>query len=909
MPAITVTRVPLRGASGSSLRRNGGGAIRVTEVPLRETTSYEAPSLRNRVRMTRNGLGVQMLANVNGEGAYEANGRRKQRRKARKHARRAKSWSRAAKRSRSRSSRRYAYKQAKRYGKKSRKRWRKYNDKTAMKRMAHSVGLKRKELEAILRAKGATKAEAKAEAKAATSGGGGGGGGAAYQSASEARDGNVYGDDFQFYSPNGRRRGRRSDSVSRSRSNRKAARRWSGSEGNMARRKGRKSRRSARRGRRSNRRGYGRARKTRRSRKSYRRSRGRSRRKSRGRGRRRSKRGSRRRFRRNGEGAFEMNGRRRWRGKKSWRRRGGYNKRGGVSKKFLKSLGLDAEEYGNPLQAMLADELIAKHSGDPDKLQKALKRLASATNPSQYRKGRFKIPVEVVVDPITGKKKRIDVPYYGKARVAYGPYRRKVRKGRLTYEYKKGKHIPTWALVGAPSKKFFESHRDLYASQLSMLEAARREGAGRVEARSQKAQEKLLKRFWATAAGEDGGDMYTPNRRRGRKSRRGRGRRRFSARARRASMRNLRKAWASNRRRGRKGRKGRKYGRRRSKRRGRKSYRRNGRKRGRSRRRGRGRRGSKRRSRGRRRGRKGGRRRGRKRGRRRSKRGRGRARRRGRGRRRFRRNAAEDILSSVKEGFSIGLPVAGGLAVSRLAGGFLEQLAPVQGVFGASGPLGTFGRPALLALVAAVGIPAAIAMLPGMIGHEKAMLVAAGLGGSVIASVFGTFVPSSGLAGSIGWENTSGWGRKFPMGAYELRGLGAYETRGNQARPVQALAGYTQAMAGAPRQAMAGYTQAMAAYELRGLGDATYDGVQPHQADAALTEAEALADVEGEYVPRGWRPEQPLFYQDPLAQLGVPGDMGGGVAARSIWLPGQDIDETTTVGGLFDDPNSLQGMN
>ncbi len=176
-------------------------------------------------------------------------------------------------------------------------------------------------------------------------------------------------------------------------------------------------------------------------------------------------------------------------------------------------------------------------------------------------------------------------------------------------------------------------------------------------------------------------------------------------------------------------------------------------------------------------------------------------------------------------------------------------------------------------------------------------------------------LPKFGFNG-IPYVNTSGWGSRRSVGAYELRGAGAYELRGLGAYPQQALAGgqYAQAMAsyelrgmGAyPQQALAGgqYAQAMAAYELRGLGQQPYDQeIMPMHADSALDWADQQAD--GEYVNSQLQPAAPLFFQDSLANLGVPRMNGGGIPDVSIWDPTGEgfVDPTATVGGNFDDPN------
>jgi len=102
------------------------------------------------------------------------------------------------------------------------------------------------------------------------------------------------------------------------------------------------------------------------------------------------------------------------------------------------------------------------------------------------------------------------------------------------------------------------------------------------------------------------------------------------------------------------------------------------------------------------------------------------------------------------------------------------------------------------------------------------------------------------------------------------------------------------------------YAQALAAYELRGLGQQPVDdGILPMHAHSALDWADQQAG--DEYVNSQLQPAAPLFFQDSLANLGVPPEMGGGIPTQSIWNPtgNTDVDQSATVGGIFDDPNVL----
>ena len=72
-------------------------------------------------------------------------------------------------------------------------------------------------------------------------------------------------------------------------------------------------------------------------------------------------------------------------------------------------------------------------------------------------------------------------------------------------------------------------------------------------------------------------------------------------------------------------------------------------------------------------------------------------------------------------------------------------------------------------------------------------------------------------------------------------------------------------------------------------------------ADAALDWADQA--TEGEYVNSQLQPAAPLFFQDPLAELGVPAGSGGGIPSMSIWNPTGDAEVDPTA-GIFADPNT-----
>ena len=929
-------------------------AITVRRIPLADTKSYVAPNGLSRVRMTPNG--VQMLAAVNGRGSYDeyhGNGAKKHRKKARRRSREAASLRRrAGRRGLSRGRRADLYSRARRKSKKARKQGKKAKFHKAIKKMAHSGGMKRKELLALLRDKGLSKAEAKAEVMGSAKvpsgfpykssgsslnvspsgfGGislGGSGGGSVSMKPNRRRD-TVSGGGMagirKYYK-----------SISRHASKAEAKRalvkkfgsklaaealRTSSKGGSMAskRKKGRgKSRRRT---------GY-RSAARRKSRKSSRKV---ARRSSR-----RSSRGRRKGYRRNGEGEFAMNTgdlftanshdddddddgdgefmlngsemtanksrykRKRKAAKKSRKRakaqRKFKSKKGVFGKKMLKEMGIfDHVGNSDPLASMLIDKLADNvESGKItfEQYKEMRKKIAKAAFPQQKGYGKHRVPVDVT-DPFSGKTKTLYVPWKGKVRTAFGPFKRRAKRGVLTYEYEKGQKIPEWAETGAYSVKdqalMFARDLDWRKEAMEIQDriyALRAANTSRMSDKVQRQIEKLEKQL--NKAITKGGGMYTPNRRgKSRRKAARKGKRRSSSRRGSRRLRDARGRFRSG-----KGRKSRS-----SKRRSRKgrSYKRNGR------------RGGKRRSsRGRRMGRKFGRRRGRKSGKRRSSRRMGRGRRRGRkaGRRRFRRNSGLGAIQAALPGAlagTVGFVIQH--IVTKLAG---DQVNSSLTFAKSYAPLLTS------AVVSAIGSFAA-----GFIG-EYGKDVAKGMILSFLVDALKTVAPSiPGLSG-IPYLNTSGWGSRRPLSAYELRGLGQYELRGLGATPVQALAEYelrglgatpVQALAGGYAQALAGnpnYAQAMAAYELRGLGA---EGILPSQADAALdmadqdNTADVLTSQGGEYVNTQLRPSEAMFWGDPLNDLGVPGRPNTSIPWKSIWNP--DTSGVDPTGGIFDDPNTL----
>lgn len=872
-------------------------AITVRRVPLASTRGYEAPSGLPRVRMRPNG--VQMLAAVNGRGAYDAymsNGPKRKRRKASRKAAKARRYT-----TRSRAKgispkkrakfRRKAAKATRRSGKLKKKA--KYQ--SYVKKLANKAGLTRKQLMALLMQQGATKSEA----QACATGHGVRGGVCETVPMSALKE---VADQIQL--------GQRQFEFNGSRpeiffSNREEEDMQSNGRG----RKRRKARKSGRRAsaRRSSRRSHSRGRRRSSARRSARSRKGRSR------GRRSGRRG----YRRNGSDGddddfaanpyhdFEANGydfeANKKRGKKRKSRVGGGDKK--FAKLFRQAMGVPRGASGEAYMGQVVLDRFADQARSGaitlEQYKQLRKQIAKSAFPKQTGKGAV-IPVRIQ-DPITGKSKVVKVKWSGKVHNAFGPYERKRKGGALTYLIKggdKGEKIPSWALEGGLSEGDFavmSGDPDFRARALaagSRISAIRarvaKEERDELEAKLQKLQDKI-------ARGEVS-DPMTPNKRGSRR----RGRRRLSAKQRAAALRNLRKARSSKKRRS-YGRKSRKGGRRRAKRKSRRSRkfrakarRRSGRKARRSRKGGysrKARRSSKRRT----------SRRGRKYGRRRSGR-KGRKFGRRKGRKGYRRNAT---LPSTWVLATIGA-TAFALLNSRLNGQ----------VSGALSFLGEYASAASTILMAGIGAGVAI-FLGHKIGGETVSIepgevlgvsmVAAGAGGILYG-----LAQKAGIAG-IPYVNTSGWGSRRPVGAYELRGTGAYELRGLGAYPQQALASYelrglggaqyAQALAGAQyAQALAAYPQqALAQYELRGLGQQpAYDEVLPSHADSALDWADQ--STEGEYVNSQLQPAAPLFFQDSLANLGVPSASGGGIPSTSIWNPTGDS-EVDPSAGIFADPN------
>ncbi len=837
--------------------------------------------------------GVQMLAAVNGRGAYEdmmSNGPRRKAKKSRR---------KAAK------SRRYATK-ARSTGISSRKRA-KYRRKSAkasrrssklkkkaefgkyIKRMAHKAGMTRKQLKRLLKGEGLTSKQVAACVGSPIAGGAG----EVFKISpskqqeiaaalsEQARGGSreltfngrpeIYFDNRseEHMESNGRRRRRKARKSGR-KSRRASARR--------------SSRRSSSRGRRSS-------------------ARRRSTKRSRSRGRRSSSRGRRRGFRRNGSDEFEMNPysenghefeangdddfemNAKKRGKK---RKGGGDK---FAKLYRQAFGVPKGVSG---EAFMGQAMIDKFAQDYqsgritfDQYKALRKQIASGAFPKQTGRGtRVSIRIQ---DPISGKSKVVSVPWKGKTRSAFGPFQRKSKGKGLSYLIKggsKGEKIPDYALLGAYSEldnAVMSSADPEWAAEA--IARSRRISEARARVRDEEMEELQEKIARLESRRGKVNDPMTPNKR---GSSRRRGKRRLSAKQRAAALRNLAKGRSKRRS---YGRKSRKSGRRRSARRGRKVGRRKARRSsGRKSRRSYGRKGRKSARRSSRKGRKYGRRRGRKAGRRRShRRGRKAGR---RGRRGFRRNAtegAEFLLAAVGAGVF----------------GVLSLYATPQ-VASALSFAGEYASPLASLLLGGLAVGATLFVGKKLMEEEKTEALALGMAAAAGGGVLFGIAQKAGIAG-IPYVNTSGWGHKrYPVGAYELRGLGAYPQQalaGNQY--AQALAAYELRGLGAyPQQALAGngqYAQALAAYELRGLGQQPYDQeILPQHADAALDWADQ--NTEGEYVNSQLQPAAPLFSQDSMANLGVPAGGGGGIPSVSIWNPTGDP-EVDPTSGIFGDPN------
>ncbi len=866
-------------------------AITVRRVPLASTRGYEAPSGLPRVRMRPNG--VQMLAAVNGRGAYDAymsNGPKRKRRKAARKAAKARRYT-----TRSRAKgispkkrakfRRKAAKATRRSGKLQKKA--KYQ--SYVKKLANKAGLTRKQLMRLLMDQGATKSEA----QACATGHGVRGGVCESVPMSALKE---VADQIQLGQQQFQFNGSRPEIFFSNREEEDM-------ESNGRGRRRRKARKSGRRAsaRRSSRRSHSRGRRRSSARRSARSRKGRSR------GRRSGRRG----YRRNGSDGddddfaanpyhdFEANGY----DFEANKKRGKKRKSGGGDKKFAKLFrqamgvpkGASGEAYmGQVVLDRFADQALAGRI-TPEQYKSLRKQIAKSAFPKQTGKGAV-IPVRIQ-DPFTGKSKVVKVKWPGKVHNAFGPYERKRKGGALTYLVKggeKGEKFPDYALLGAYSDRDNAAMAALdpewraEAEARGMRIAALRE---RVRDEEMKELEEKIARLQSKRGKVN--DPMTPNKRGGRR----RGRRRLSAKQRAAALRNLRKARASKKRRS-YGRKSRKGGRRRAKRKSRRSRkfhanarRRSGRKARRSRKGGysrKARRSSKRRTsrRGRKHGRRRSHRRGRKHGRRRS------------GRKGYRRNATEVsewLLAALGAG-------AFGLLNLKLGGQ----------VSGALSFLGEYASTASTILMAAVGAGVTLFIGKKVMEEEKTEALALGMAAAAGGGILYGLAQKAGIAG-IPYVNTSGWGSRRPVGAYELRGTGAYELRGLGAYPQQALAAYelrglggaqyAQALAGAQyAQALAAYPQqALAAYELRGLGQQpAYDEILPSHADSALDWADQ--STEGEYVNSQLQPAAPLFFQDSLANLGVPSASGGGIPSTSIWNPTGDAEVDPTA-GIFADPN------
>jgi len=861
--------------------------------------------------MTPNG--VQMLAAVNGRGAYEENGPKRQRKKARRKAAKARSYSAKARRKGISATKRAKYRRkAAKATRKAAKRRKKADYQKYVKRMANKAGLTRKQFIRLLTREGLSKKEAEATAKCAYGSGSActtkAGGSEGYSGRSEG----PYGDRglevarkiLEQYSPNGskaeiffsnRKKGSGMARKTRRKAGRKAARR--GHRKAARRRSHRRSRSSSRR------RSSGRRRSSKRSRKAGRRSSGR--------------RSSRGRFRRNGEDEFEMNGHdyeangfemNPYDGFEANATKRGKSKRrkssGGGDKKFAKlfaqSFGMPAGLSGKSAMGTIMLDRLAEQamSGkiSADAYKQLRKQIAKSMYPKQTGKGAT-IPVRVT-DPISGKSKVMKVQWKGKVHTAFGPFERK-RKGKgLTYLVKggsKGEKIPDWAILGAYSDMDNRAMASLDpewaadASARAMRIASVRE---RVRDEEMRELEEKIRRLESRKGSVS--DPMTPNKR-GSRGRR-RGKRRMSAAQKKALVARLQAGKRKARR------KGRKSSRRvSSRRKGRKSSRRKARRSSRR---------SSRRGKGRRKARRSSRRSSRRGKARRSSR---RSSRRGKGRRGFRRNYGFGEISPVEALVGVSLGAVGVYLLQKYLSPKIVEASP---------SLLTY-TPAIVGVLGAL----ATTFLGNRFLESKRDFVNASAlsmlafgGGLTITQL----LPQWGLNG-IPYVNTSGWGSRRPVGAYELRGTGAYELRGAGgmgayelrgagglgAYPQQALAGaqYAQALAAYPQQALAGaqYAQALAAYELRGAGGLGQQPMDqellPSHADAALDWADQSTG--GEYVNSQLQPSAPLFFQDPLANLGVPSDSGGGIPSTSIWNPTGEgfVDPSATVGGIFDDPN------
>lgn len=899
-------------------------AISVRRIPLADTRSYAAPgSGMPRVRMTPNG--VTMLAAVNGHGAYDdyhGNGAKKHRRKAAKRTRKAaRLRARARGKGVSATKRAKLYRKAKRKTKRAKRSTKRASWHKQVKKLAHKSGMTRKQLIALIRERtGMTQSQAKAEVKDAIGAGGSvtvpSYGWKTYGSSgygSGTGDPHRHSDDPATLSYNGRRdtMSRNSlagvkkyyRSISRHASKAEAKRALvkkfgsklaqqalAGEGGNMARKTKKKGHRKARRRSRST--GY-RSAARRKGRKAHRRVARRSRRTTRTRGRRRMRRNGADEFEENGSDEYEANGAdedddfapNKKRGKKKAKRKAAKaGKKGIFSNKMLRDLGV-LRDAGNadPVASIVLDQLAERAlngSISVDQYKALRKQIAKSAFPAQKGSGKHMIPIQVT-DPFSGKTKTVNVPWKGKIRTAFGPFKRRTKDGALSYEWEKGRHIPQWALVGAYSPKDYDvmvSKDPTWSAESNAIAARihnlRLENAERhskeIERKIEKLQAKLNRSLYSTPGGagdsryDEGMDAMTPNARgRGRRKSSRKGKRRMSAKQRAAFKKMI--AAGARKRRGKGRRKARRSGKRRSSKRrsSKRSYKKNGR---RSYGRRKARKSGKRRStRGRSRGRKFGRRKARRSGKRRSSRrsSRGRRKTRGRGRRRMRRNGSETVLLSIAGA------TAGAVTHRYLKNFLLGQVGSSLSFAGSYAPL----------LVSALTAAAGAFALTKVADHFGGAIRDAY--GAAIVGMFASFglgavvdlVPGiAGQLSGIPYLNTSGWGSRS-LSAYELRGLGQYELRGLGASPQQALAAYElrglgaspqQALAGGYAQALAGgYSQAMAAYELRGLGA---EGILPSQADAALDmadqggEADSLTMQGGEYVNTQLRPGLPEFW-------------------------------------------------
>ncbi len=548
---------------------------------------------------------------------------------------------------------------------------------------------------------------------------------------------------------------------------------------------------------------------------------------------------------------------------------------------------------------IFAQQGIDNSSASPEQKLEAYRHLQKPYLPKQKARRKVTKKVEIVYGPLAGQSKKVNVTFDAKMPIAFGFFRRKEgKKGALTFIEKgsKGKKIPLWAIVGAPSETFFNQHPQLFQKELQAIKEARSKREAELEAEGQKILAQAMRI-------ENEGDMYTPNRRK-RKARKARkGRKKLFGAALAAHLRKLGRKGKS--RKGRKGRKARKTSRvsrkklfgaalaawkkahgyksrktskkRKGKRKGKRSYRRNG---------------------------------------------------------MYAHNGFEGVMPSViyaAQGF-------GGFFVHRVLTGIAAASFQSQS---------SAGKAAVSVAVAALGIFGTYKVLRG----EAAEAVSAGMGISAAYHVAQALIPDyvnqylgdipTERIGSLGeyyTRGTSGLGEYYTRG---VQGLGEYYTRGtsglgeyetsysdydagvmNGLGYIQAgVGGYREAMAG-PREAAAGFGE----YEVQSDGGVMLDGIHGSNeaVEYALNAADSMADpvqqaaaglgaseysVEGRYIPVAWRPGwRGQFTDDPLRELGVPPEYTeeSGVQELDTWNPTDEqiIVNPASMGGSLTEANS-----